>query len=192
MDLIDFTVFGFTGWRIALAAALLLGYALYKIYTSRNELRQRDPAGVAGGSGLVYTEAPTVRLTDTQRIDRLHRLLTLSPGERADLRELTFGRLPQLRVTFVGVEHESGEDFAHLQIDLGGAEAGCGSEVKELKENHFLVPRAHPDEQRTSILYFCGKPDAVSFLQIKVPRIDAVKQTAAIDVLHIRGRWSES
>jgi hypothetical protein len=34
----------------------------------------------------------------------------------------------------------------------------------------------------------CGKGDAVSFLQVKVQKIDPVGGSAAIDVLHLRGR----
>jgi hypothetical protein len=192
VNLLDVTVFGFAAWRIVLVVTLLLSYAAFKIHSMRRT--KVSPVGAPGRAsgepGLVYTNAPTVRLTDTQRIDRLHRLVSLKAGEEADLKDLTFGRMPQLRVAFTGIEHERGQDFAHIKVDLGGAAAGCGADVKELKENHFLVPRALPDDQRSCILYFCGKPDAVSFLQVKVRRLDAVEQCAAIDVLHVRGRWA--
>jgi len=130
-------------------------------------------------------------LSDTQRIDRLHRIVTLHTGEKADLNELTFGRLTRLQIAFAGIDHQAGQDFAHIKIELGGPVAGCGSLVQEVAENEFLVPRAAPDDQRYYILHFCGKGgDAVSFLQVKVRQINAVEQSAAIDVLHVRGRWA--
>jgi hypothetical protein len=192
VNLLETTLFGFTAWQIYLVAALLLCLLLARIHSSRVAAQHGggDKRTMSGATGIKYTDAPTVRLTDTQRIDRLHRLVSLKTGEHADLLDLTFGRLPRLSVALAGIEHESGQDFAHIQIELGGAAAGCGAGVKELEQNHFLVPRALPDDQRCSILYFCGKPDAVSFLQIKVKRLDPVEQSAAIDVLHVRGRWA--
>jgi hypothetical protein len=135
-----------------------------------------------------WKQSPPVNLTDTQRIDHLHRQVSLKAGERADLKELTFGRLPQLRVLFAGVESSSGQDYAHLKIELGGSTADCGTAVQELGDNDFLVPRAMHGDQHSAIHYTCGKSDAVSFLQVKVLQFDAVKQSASIDVLHVRGR----
>ncbi|HYM36495.1 MAG TPA: hypothetical protein VET48_13940 [Steroidobacteraceae bacterium] len=130
----------------------------------------------------------TMRLTDTQRIDRLHRVVTLTAGQSADLKDLSFGRLTKLSVAFDGVEHARGQDFAHIKVELGGATANCGASVEELSDNEFLVPRATTDEQRCSIHYICGKADAVSFLQLKVQKINPEQKSAAIDVLHVRGR----
>lgn len=169
---------------------MLLGFLVYKFAGSRRATPPSQPKLRAESGELVYTNAPTVRLTDTQRIDRLHRIVSLKAGEHADLTDLTFGRVPQLRVALAGIEQEAGQDFAHITIELGGAVASCGDSVKELKQNSFLVPRAKHDEQRSSILYFCGKTDAVSFLQVKVRQLNAIEQSAAIDVLHVKGRWA--
>ena len=189
--LLDATIFGFTAWRVCLAAALLLSYVLFKFISSRTSVsRGNTRTGPSGGGTLSYSDAPTIRLTDTQRIDRLHRVLPLKAGEQIDLHDLTFGRLAKLHIVFKGIEHQSGQDFVHIKIDLGGPVAGCGSLVQELAENDFLVPRAAPDDQRYSVLHYVGKTDAVSFLQIKVRQINAVDQTAALDVLHVRGRWA--
>jgi hypothetical protein len=184
------TWFGIDAWRICSVAALILGYALYMLFRRGGKQGSEKKKIRAESGELVYTDAPTIRLTDTQRIDRLHKVVSLKRGEQADLVDLTFGRLPKLRVLFHGIENERGQDFAHIKIDLGGASAGCGDSVKEITDNSFLVPKAANDEQRTSILYFCGKADAVSFLQVKVKQLNPVDQTAAIDVLHVRGRWA--
>jgi hypothetical protein len=194
MNLFDATIFGYTAWRVYSSAALLLMYAGLKFHWSREAARES-----AGGQTLEQNEVnvplrpirkdpSTMNLSDTQRIDQLHRVVSLQAGEHADLKDLTFDRLSRFRVLFAGIEHESGQDFAHIKVELGGATADCGSAVQELGENDFLVPRATLDDQQCSIHYMCGKNDAVSFLQIKVPRFDEVAQSAKIDVLHVRGR----
>jgi len=188
------TVFGFTAWRVCLAAGLLVLYVVLRIRwyraaaKQRRELKNSTHAEPKLQAPRSWKEKPPVDLTDTQRIDHLHRHILLKAGEHADLKELTFGRLPRLRVSFAGIEHESGQEYARIKVELGGATADCGKSVQELGENDFLVPRATHDEQHCSIHYTCGKSDAVSFLQVKVSKFDALAQSAAIDVLHVRGR----
>ena len=194
MNLLHTTIFGLTAWRVYSSTVLVLLYVALRIRWSRAESRRRaeEQIHVASESNNAPIPSrkrkPTLELTDTQRIDHLYRHVSLQAGEQADLKELTFGRLPQLRVSFVGIEHASGQDFAHIKIELGGATADCGTAVQELGENNFLVPRTTHDDQHCAIHYTCGKSDAVSFLQIKVSKIDAVKRSAAIDVMHVRGR----
>jgi hypothetical protein len=193
VSVFDIQWFGFSAWWICLATALVVLFAILKIRWARRVATESGGGTkirAFTGVGLEYTDAPTVRVSDTQRIDRLHRIVSLKAGEQADLKDLTFGRIPRLQLAFSGVEHDSGQDYAHIRIELGGATADCGESVKELSDNDFLVPRASTNEQRSCILYFCGKSDAVSFLQVKVRRIDAAEQSAAIDVLHVRGRWA--
>jgi hypothetical protein len=188
------TIFGFTAWRICSAAALLVLYVLLRIYWSKAEAKRcteaakRTRAEPNAPTTRNWKERPPVNLTDTQRIDHLHRHLSLKAGEHADLKELTFGRLPRLHIAFAGVENSSGQDYAHIKIELGGATADCGNFVQELGENDFLVPRGTQGDQHCSIHYTCGKSDAVSFLKVNVSQFDAAKQSASIDVLHVRGR----
>jgi len=189
------TIFGFTAWRIYSAAALLVLYVVLRIYWAKAEqarqLEERHSvAQVNANSPMVLKreEDSNLALSDTQRIDQLHRRISLKAGEQADLKDLTFGQLSRLRVVFAGIEHASGQDFAHIKVELGGATADCGSAVQEIGENDFLVPRAGQSDQHSSIHYTCGKSDAVSFLQVKVPQFDVDEKSAAIDILHVRGR----
>ena len=193
VNLLHTTIFGFTAWRICSAGALVLLYVVLRIHWRRQEAIRIEVESKTTAQANVpakrnWRQKPPVNLTDTQRIDHLHRLVSLKAGEHADLKELTFGRLPQFRIAFAGVENASGQDYAHLTIELGGATADCGTAVQELGDNDFLVPRAAHGDQHSTIHFTCGKSDAVSFLQVKVLQFDAVKKSASIDVLHVRGR----
>ena len=190
MELLKYTTLGGASWLILLAAALvLLGVWLGKRARAGN-VRDKRALGAPDvdptASGLVYDDAPTIVASTSKRVDRLHRALTLSVGEQTDLLDLTFDLVPRLRLTFSGFDGE----YARIEIELGGAIAGCGSLVKELAPNLFLVPRAVQEEQRASILHFHGKGDAVSFLRVKVTQLHQDKHTVDVDVLHVCGQWS--
>ena len=146
---------------------------------------------------LAKGDAPTIRLGESQRIDRLHKVLSLKTGEHDDLLDLTFDGIPRLRISLASVEQIAADetfpaarDCARIHLELGGAIAGCGALVKEVAINQFLVPPATQDEQRSSILHFHGKDDIVNFLRIKVLRLNVEQSTADIDVLHVSGHWA--
>jgi hypothetical protein len=202
VNLFDATIFGFTAWRLCLVAGLVLLYFVLKFHWAREEERaaatsvapgqslspKAKPGAAMGKLSRARAERAAIGLSDTQRIDHLHRRVALKAGDQADLKDLTFGRLSQLRVTFVGVEHASGREFARIKVLLGGAEAECGASVQQLDENDFLMPRGAYGDQNSSVHYTCGKGDAVSHLELRVSEIDVDKRTAAIEVLHVRGR----
>lgn len=182
-------------WPFYVAAAvLLLGLCVAKFQSSRKAERGTpiDFAPLGEQKGLVYTDAPTVRVGDSQRIDRLHRLITLKPGQRVDLLDVTFDRIPRLRIALQAIQTAAEEkcEYARINIELGGARAGCGSLVKEIEPNDFLAPAVVKDEQPSSIVYFAGQGEAINFLRIKVVRIDPALQSADIDVLHLCGQWA--
>ncbi len=192
MELINHPIVGGAYWPILLAAALmLLGVWLGTSARSRNAHTSRLPAAT-GSDAHEYSpafasgDAPTIRVSDSNRVDRLHRTLTLLVGEPVDLLDLTFDRIPRLRLTFNGFDR----DHARIAIELGGAVAGCGSLVKEVAPNQFLVPRAIQDEQRASILHFHGKGEVVNFLRVKVTQLHAERQAVDVDVLHVCGQWN--
>lgn len=191
MELLKYTTACGASWPILLAAALvLLGVWLGKRARVSDTRTDRTTAVIVSDhtptAGLVYDDAPTIVASNSKRVDRLHRILTLSIGEQVDLLDLTFDRMPRLRLSFGGFE----EDYARIAIELGGAIAGCGSLVKELAPNQFLVPRAVQEEQRASILHFHGKGDAVNFLRVKVIQLHREAHTVDVDVLHVCGQWS--
>jgi len=141
-------------------------------------------------------DTPTIRIGDSQRIDRLHKVLAMSGGEQVDLLDKAFDGIPRLRITLAGVERipaderfPAARDCARVHLELGGAVAGCGALVKEIAINQFWVPLATQDEQRCSILHFHGKDDIVNFLRIKALKLNVENATAELDVLHISGHW---
>jgi hypothetical protein len=191
VELLKYTTVGGAFWPILLAAALvLLGVWLGK--RSRVDNTRTDRATAASvndqfkSTSLVYADAPTIVASNSKRVDRLHRTLTLSVGEQIDLLDLTFDRIPRLRLSLNGFDG----DYARIAIELGGAIAGCGSLVKELAPNQFLVPRAVQEEQRASILHFHGKDDTVNFLRVKVIQLHLEDHTVDVDVLHVCGQWN--
>jgi hypothetical protein len=189
MNILNSTLFGLPAVGVIATAALILSGVLLKwVWPKKATAQKKRSRRPASNDGGVQDFMSTMRLSDTQRIDRLHRVVTLAIGEKADLKELSFDRLPKLSVSFNGVEHARGQDFARIKLELGGATADCGQSVKEVGDNDFLVPRAAPDDPRCVIHYMSGKGDAVSFLQVRVQKIDPVERSAAIDVLHLRGR----
>jgi hypothetical protein len=194
MNFFHATILGFTAWRVCTSGALLVLFVVLQVHWAREKAkRQREVQVDFRETPNVpqtrkWKRSASVALTDTQRIDHLQRHLSLKAGEHADLKDLTFGRLPKLRIAFAGIENSSDQDYAHIKIELGGAVADCGKSVRELRENNFLVPRAAQGDQHGSIHYTCGEGDAVSFLKVTVSKFDVVKQSASIDVLHVRGR----
>jgi hypothetical protein len=186
----------FVTWPLyVVAVALFFGIWFAKFQSWRKS--QRDGsfnagAPASGQGGLVYTEAPTVRVGDSQRMERLHRVITLNAGQHVDVLDVAFERIPRLRIALSAIETDAADrrDYARLQIELGGALAGCGSQVKQLGPNEFLAPLASREEQPYSILHFAGQGEALSFLRIKVIRLDVATNSADVDVLHLSGRWT--
>jgi len=181
------SVFGLPLWVVLAAVAIAAGFVLVKIFASKKNPSAAKQRRKKSSDGSVKDFMSTMRLSDTQRIDRLQRVVTLKIGEKADLKDLSFDRLKKFVVTFGGLEQTRGQDRARIKLELGGAIADCGAFVTELEDNEFLVPRAS-DDQRCSIHYSSGSDDAVGFLQIKVNKIDPVDGSVALDVLHLRGR----
>jgi hypothetical protein len=181
--------------------ALSIAAAAFAFATWRAKQRRAQPSietfAPQPAPIVAKGDAPTVRVGESQRIDRLHKILTLKSGEHDDLLDLTFDGIPRLRISLANVEQIDADekfpttrDCARIHLELSGAIAGCGALVKEVAINQFLVPQATPDEQRCSILHFHGKDDIVNFLRIKVLRLNVEQSTADIDVLHVSGHWA--
>jgi len=191
VELLNQTLTSGLSWPILMAAALVLagvwlgrsarnGHASFHPSTGTNQADSESLPAFAA------SDAPTIRLSNSHRVDRLHRALSLKAGQHVDLLDRTFDGMPRLRVGFIHFE----DQFARIHIELGGAVAGGGSLVKQVAPNQFLVPRASDDEQHASILHFQGRSDLINIVRIKVTRMHPEQHSIDLDVLHVCGNWN--
>jgi hypothetical protein len=148
---------------------------------------QRAARGTVGK--IVYHDAPTVRVVDSQRVDRVRKILRLAPGESVDVLEDYGGPIPRFRITLKGILTDGDAPAARVFVEYGGTALSCGPLVQELGHNDFVLPRTARDDPRTSIVYFHERGDALDFMRIKVRAVEAETNCAEIDVLQVSGNW---
>ena len=139
---------------------------------------------------IIYNDAPTVRVADSQRVDRRRKIVRLAAGEHVDILETLEGMDPRFRVTLKSVVRMA--DAAHLAIHFGGTRVSCGPLVQEKSINEFIVPRALGDEPRSSIFHFYEKGSSLDFMRIKVKSLDAAAGTAELDVMQVSAHWPKA
>lgn len=136
---------------------------------------------------IIYSDAPTVRVSDSQRVDRRRRIVRLTAGEHVDILETPEGMEPRFRITLKSVVRMA--DAAHIAVAFGGTRVSCGPLVQEQSTNEFIVPRALRDESRSSVFHYYEKGSSLDFMRIKVRSLDAAAGTAELDVMQIAAHW---
>jgi hypothetical protein len=137
---------------------------------------------------IVYQDAPTVRVVDSQRVDRIRKIVRLAVNESFDVLENRGSPVPRFRLTLK--EILAGETPAvRIVVEYGGTPLSCGPLVKELGHNEFLLPRVAREEPRSAILHFHERGDALDFMRIKLRGTDFATNTAEIDVMQVSGNW---
>jgi hypothetical protein len=170
---------------VAIAAALIAGGMYW-----RGRHSPVEPAVRAAPIGkIVYRDAPTVRVVDSQRVDRLRKLARLAPGEFIDVVETRAGLPPRFRVTLKRIVDVEGGAVAHIAVDFGGAALSCGPLVEEISFNQFVLPRASRDEPRNCVFHYQESGDALDFMRIKLRTIDAAANWAELDIMQVSGHW---
>jgi hypothetical protein len=158
--------------------------------------RTRAPVTEQRPKGIVYHDAPTVRVVDSQRIDRLRKVVRLAPGEHLDLLDAPIavtGATPRFRVTLNRVVRmEDGTGLAQIGVEFGGVAVSCGPLVEEIGFNEFVLPRATRDESRNSVFHFQDGGDALDFMRIKLRGVDMDQDIAEIDIMRVSGHWPGS
>lgn len=137
---------------------------------------------------IVYQDAPTVRVVDSQRVDRIRKLVRLSVNEWVDILENRGGPLPRFRITLKEII-DGDTPAVRLAVQYGGTPLSCGPLVKELGHNEFILPRVAREEPRSAILHFHERGDALDFMRVKLRGVDAATNTAEIDVMQVSGHW---
>lgn len=138
---------------------------------------------------ITYRDAPTVRLVESQRVDRLRKLLRMQPGESVDVVETRAGLPPRFRLTLKRIVDVEGGPVAHIAVAFGGAAVSCGPLVEEIAFNEFVLPRATRDEPRNSVFHYQESGDALDFMRIKLRSVDPALSWAELDVLQVSGHW---
>jgi hypothetical protein len=175
------------GFVLALAS-VSVGYLIYRRARSSN---QGNPQPVAL-SNIVYRDAPTVRVSDSQHFDRLRKVLNLSAGEEVDILHAHPVVGPRFRVSLHAIVMHGASDAAHLTVVFHGQQVSCGPLGRELGYNEFYIPRAARDEARSAIFHYTESDNALDLMRIKVNAIDASRGTAQIEVMQMRGNWPGS
>lgn len=150
---------------------------------------QHRPVERTPPAGIVYSDAPTVRVVDSQRVDRLRKIVRLQAGEFVDVLEPRLGATPRFRVTLKSLACKSDADAAHIAVEFGGVAVSCGPLVQEVAFNEFVLPRVARDEPRSSVFHYQEHGDALDFMRIKLRSIDVQAATAELDVMQVSGRW---
>jgi hypothetical protein len=171
-------------------AAAVTGGLIAAIFLHRQRataaLAVQRAAAPAPGK-IIYSDAPTVRVADSQRVDRRRRIVHLTAGEHVDILETPEGMEPRFRITLKSVVRMA--DAAHIAVAFGGTRVSCGPLVQERSTNEFIVPRALRDECRSSVFHYYERGSALDFMRIKVRSLDAAAGTAELDVMQIAAHW---
>jgi hypothetical protein len=157
-------------------------------------LRRQRPSIAAGpdnnpAAGIVYRDTPTVRVLESQRVDRMRKVARLKVGEHIDLLETPAGLNPRFRVRLKEIVQRGDGYAAHIAVAFNGTQLSCGPLVKETGFNEFILPRAGRDEHRCSVFHYRESGDSLDFMRIKVRHADAAVGTAELDMMHLLGHW---
>ena len=170
---------------VAVTGGLIAAIFLHRQRAAHAIAMQRVAAPAAGK--IIYSEAPTVRVSDSQRVDRRRKIVRLTAGEHVDILETPQGMEPRFRITLKSVVRMA--DSAHIAVAFGGTRVSCGPLVQEQSTNEFIVPRALRDESRSSVFHYYEKGSSLDFMRIKVRSLDAAAGTAELDVMQIAAHW---
>jgi hypothetical protein len=170
---------------VAIAAVGVAGTSWLRRH--RPSVAARSPA--AATSGLVYNDPPTVRVVDSQRVDRMRKVVRLKVGEYIDLLETPAGLEPRFRVRLKGMVQRRDCSAAHIYVAFNGTQLSCGPLVTETGFNEFIVPRAGRDEHRCSVFHYRESGDSLDFMRIRVRSTEPADGTAELDVMHVLGHW---
>jgi hypothetical protein len=175
---------------IALVGALYAGSIWWRKHRS-SALIGMQRAGRANSNvgKIVYNDAPTVRIVDSQRVDRVRKIVRLAAGEFVDILENHDGPIPRFRVTLKRILTDGDAPAARIFVEYGGTTLSCGPLVQEMGHNDFVLPRTARDDPRTTVLYFHERGDALDFMRIKLRAIEPATNSAEIDVMQVSGHW---
>jgi hypothetical protein len=171
---------------VSLVAVFIAGAATYW-------RRQHMPATAARNAArpnpIVYRDSPTVRVTDSQRVDRTRKVVSLRAGESVDVLPSAAGLPPRFRITCKSIIDGSDLEAAHIAVEFEGAQLSCGPLVHETAFNEFVIPRASRDQHRSSVFYYYERGDSLEFMRIKLKSASPAQGLVELDITQVRGHW---
>jgi hypothetical protein len=174
---------------IALAGGLLAVTSFIRRQRSPATALQRVAAAPPAPGKIIYHDAPTVRVAESQRVDRMRKLVRLMPGEYVDVLENRGSPVARFRITLKAIGQRDDAPTAHIVVSFGGTPVSCGPGVIEVSHNEFILPRSGRDEPRTAVFHYHERGDALDFMRIKLRGLDADSGAAEIDVMQVSGNW---
>lgn len=174
---------------IALVGALYAGSMWWRRHRSSALIGMQRTTRAASPGKIVYHDAPTVRIVDSQRVDRVRKIVKLAAGEFVDILENHGAPIPRFRVTLKRILTDGDAPAARILVEYGGTTLSCGPLVQEMGHNDFVLPRTARDDPRTTVLYFHERGDALDFMRIKLRAVEAETNSAEIDVMQVSGNW---
>ena len=173
-----------------LAAGLVAAFIVAAVYWRRQHTPLSVSRSAAPPASIVYRDSPTVRVADSQRVDRNRKLIHLQVGESTDVLATAAGLPPRFRITLKNIVADSDLEAVHIAVEFGGAQLSCGPLVEELACNEFVIPRAVRDEHRSSVFYYYERGDSLEFMRIKLKSADAKAGVVDLDVMQLQGHWA--
>lgn len=173
-----------------LAIGLLSAFVAVALYWRRQHAHASPARGTAAPGSIVYRDAPTVRVNDSQRVDRTRKLVSVKAGESVDVLATAVGMPTRFRITVKDIV--AGDDAVHVMVEFGGTQLSCGPLVKEIAFNEFVLPRGTRDEHRSSIFYYHERGDSLEFMRIKLKSADINTGAVELDVMQLHGHWPSS
>jgi hypothetical protein len=173
----------------ALVAGLLAAMTWWRKHGHPTVGMQRAARQPANAGKIVYHDAPTVRVVDAQRVDRVRKIVRLAVGEHIDILENRGTAIPRFRITLRQVLTDGDAPAARIFVEYGCTTVSCGPLVQELGENDFILPRTSRDDPRTAVVYFHERSDGLDFMRIKLRAVEAATNSAEIDVMQVAEYW---
>jgi hypothetical protein len=175
--------------HLSLAVGLMAALIAGAMYWRRQHAPVTGARPAAPPAPIVYRDSPTVRVADSQRVDRTRKLVRLNVGESFDVLPPVAGLPPRFRITVKSIVDGSDLEAAQIGVEFSGAQLSCGPLVHETAFNEFVIPRATRDEHRSSVFYYYERGDSLEFMRIKLKSADLQTGRIELDVMQLHGHW---
>lgn len=192
LKLVDSDAMEDVAQQLWLAVGLLTAFVVAALYWRRQHAPVSPARAAAAPGPIIYRDAPTVRVSDSQRVDRTRKLVRVNAGESVDVLAPAAGLPPRFRITVKNIVEGSDLEAAHIVVEFGGTQVSCGPLVHETAFNEFVLPRATRDEHRSSIFYYHERGDSLEFMRIKLKSADTTSGRVELDVMQLHGHWPKA